>query len=211
MGVLRAAIMTDETEEILDFYRKYTADFSGSLLALPRYYHYPSMMITPERVIRFRHGVDLVVKFSLAMIGLRARGYHHSDLPSLRAEMLGSSLALVSGVAVRYAKGDREIERFGLRYMVRKVEGRWGIVLAGITEAPEIDEANGARAVPRRDGRVAEVQARDLLTVLRARGIGVPEAVSKRIQGLNDADRFERWLQKAAVASTLTEVLDEPS
>jgi hypothetical protein len=50
-----------------------------------------------------------------------------------------------------------------------------------------------------------------VLTVLRVRGIDVPEAARNRILAQKDPERLERWLEKAAVGSSVTEVIDEPS
>jgi hypothetical protein len=61
-----------------------------------------------------------------------------------------------------------------------------------------------------REGRV-EARAGDILTVLRVRGVAVPEAMRERILAQKDPERLERWLEKAAVATSLAEVLDEPS
>jgi hypothetical protein len=58
-------------------------------------------------------------------------------------------------------------------------------------------------------GRTEEA-ARALLMVLRARGVAVPDAVRERILAQKDPERLERWLEKAAVASSVAEVLDEP-
>jgi hypothetical protein len=62
----------------------------------------------------------------------------------------------------------------------------------------------------RAEGRTEEA-ARNLLTVLRARGIEVPDAVRERILSQKDPERLERWLEKAAVASAVAAVLDEPN
>ncbi len=59
-------------------------------------------------------------------------------------------------------------------------------------------------------GRVQEA-ARALLTVLRVRGIALQEAIRERIQAEKDPERLERWLEKAAVATSIAEVLDEAS
>jgi hypothetical protein len=59
-------------------------------------------------------------------------------------------------------------------------------------------------------GRTEEA-ARALLTVLRARGIPVPDAVRERILAQTDPERLERWLEKAAVAASVSSVLDEPN
>jgi hypothetical protein len=62
----------------------------------------------------------------------------------------------------------------------------------------------------RAEGR-AEEAARNLLTVLRVRGIGVPDAVRERILAQKDPERLERWLEKAAVAASVAAVIDEPN
>jgi hypothetical protein len=59
-------------------------------------------------------------------------------------------------------------------------------------------------------GRTEEA-ARAVLMVLRARGVAVPDAVRERILAQKDTERLERWLEKAAVASSVAEVLDEPN
>lgn len=66
----------------------------------------------------------------------------------------------------------------------------------------------------RNDGRTegrTEEAARALLTVLRVRGIAVPDAARERILAQKDPDLLERWLEKAAVAASITEVIDDPS
>ena len=62
----------------------------------------------------------------------------------------------------------------------------------------------------RAEGR-AETAARDVLTVLRARGLAVPDAARERILSQKDPERLERWLEKAAVAESVDAVIDEPN
>jgi hypothetical protein len=45
-----------------------------------------------------------------------------------------------------------------------------------------------------------EERARDILTVLRARGIVVPDTARDRILTQKDPERLERWLERASVA-----------
>ena len=73
-----------------------------------------------------------------------------------------------------------------------------------------------ARAEGRTEGRVegraegrAETQANAILTVLRVRGIAVPEAARKRILAQKDLHQLERWLEKAGVATSLGDVMGE--
>jgi hypothetical protein len=63
-----------------------------------------------------------------------------------------------------------------------------------------------AQELGRREG-----QARALLTALRVRGIPVPDAARERILAEKDSDRLERWVERAVVANSLADVLDDPS
>ncbi|HKV09635.1 MAG TPA: hypothetical protein VJ725_15940 [Thermoanaerobaculia bacterium] len=62
----------------------------------------------------------------------------------------------------------------------------------------------------RAEGRTEEA-AHLLLTMLRARGIAVPDAVRERILAQKDPERLERWFEKAAVANSIAVILDEPN
>jgi hypothetical protein len=57
----------------------------------------------------------------------------------------------------------------------------------------------------------AKARAHDVLTVLQARGIAVSDAARERVLAQKDLAWLKRWLAKAAVASSLAEVIDEPS
>ena len=65
-------------------------------------------------------------------------------------------------------------------------------------------------ALGRDEGR-AEEAARAVLTVLRVRGIPVPDAAREHILAEKDADRLERWHERAVLAASVDEVFDEPS
>jgi hypothetical protein len=64
------------------------------------------------------------------------------------------------------------------------------------------------RAEARAEAR-AETQANAVLTALRVRGIAVPEAARKRILAQRDLQRLERWHERAIVATSLGEVIDD--
>ncbi len=57
----------------------------------------------------------------------------------------------------------------------------------------------------------AEEAARNLLTVLRVRGIVIADVARERILAEKEPARLERWLEKAVVAASASEVMDEPS
>ncbi len=60
------------------------------------------------------------------------------------------------------------------------------------------------------EGRTEEA-VRNLLTVLRVRGIAVVEAARERILAERDPERLERWHERAILAASVSEVIDEPS
>lgn len=60
------------------------------------------------------------------------------------------------------------------------------------------------------EGEVA-AHSRAVLTVLRVRGIVVPDAAREHIVAEKNPERLERWLERAAVAASIDEVLGEPS
>ena len=66
----------------------------------------------------------------------------------------------------------------------------------------------------RRDGEIrgrAEEAARAVLTVLRVRRIAVPDAARERILAEKDPDRLQRWHERAILAASVAEVIDDPS
>jgi hypothetical protein len=65
-------------------------------------------------------------------------------------------------------------------------------------------------ALGRAEGE-AKGEARALLAALRVRGIPVPDAARERILAEQDLERLERWVERAIVAHSLAEVIDDPS
>jgi hypothetical protein len=55
----------------------------------------------------------------------------------------------------------------------------------------------------------AETQANAVLTVLRVRGIAVPDAARQRIVAEKDLEQLRRWHEKAILASSIAEVIDD--
>ena len=76
-------------------------------------------------------------------------------------------------------------------------------------EAREIGRNEGLNE-GRNEGR-AEEAALAVLTVLRVRGIAVPDTARERILAQKDLSLLERWHERAIVAVSLAEVLDEAS
>jgi hypothetical protein len=62
----------------------------------------------------------------------------------------------------------------------------------------------------RDEGRIEEA-ARAVFTALRVRGMTVADAARERILAEKDPERLERWHERAIVAASVSEVIDEPS
>jgi hypothetical protein len=73
------------------------------------------------------------------------------------------------------------------------------------------EEARDEGSREGRDEERTEEAAHALLTVLRVRGIAVPDVARERILAEKDPTRLERWTERATIAASIAEVLDEPS
>ena len=89
---------------------------------------------------------------------------------------------------------------------------------AYIAATMAIQNERGALALARREGRdegrtegETAANARAVLTALRIRGIAVTEAARERILAEKDPARLERWLERAILAASIADVIDEPS
>jgi hypothetical protein len=58
---------------------------------------------------------------------------------------------------------------------------------------------------------VVNARAQGVLTVFRVRGIAVSDAARDRILAEKDPARLERWLERAIVAASVAEAIDDPS
>jgi predicted transposase/invertase (TIGR01784 family) len=81
---------------------------------------------------------------------------------------------------------------------------------AYIAAGMAIQNERGALTFARREGG-NERAAAAVLTVLRVRGIAVPDTARERILAERDPRRLERWLEKAIVAASIGEVIDAPT
>ncbi|HWU88851.1 MAG TPA: hypothetical protein VN253_16410 [Kofleriaceae bacterium] len=57
--------------------------------------------------------------------------------------------------------------------------------------------------------QASATQARAVLTVLQARGVAVPDAIRDRILATTNVEQLKRWLEQAAVATSIGDVLDD--
>jgi hypothetical protein len=161
----------------------------------------PGFILTPP-VLR-RAAVPVVTdtaeaarRLELGMLSVMAHGETEQG-----TKIAGALLPVIAGL-------DEERSRFYFDLVVNSVNEATRRALEAMMKGYEYQSDFAKKYVAQ--GR-AEARARDVLTVLRVRGIAVPDAIRERILAEKDQERLERWLEGAAVASAVAEVIDEPS
>ena len=94
-------------------------------------------------------------------------------------------------------------QRAELRWQEGRAEGRNEGRLEGIQVGEERGRTEG-KEEGLRDGR-----ADALLTILRARGVGIPAELEQRIRGSVDGELLARWLVRAATATRVSDLDEE--
>lgn len=122
----------------------------------------------------------------------------------------GTTIAAAVLPAIRGLDDDRARMYYDLVYNSLNEAARRALETIMKGYEYQSDFAKKYVAEGRAEGR-AEGTAQALLTVLRARGMVVPDAIRERILAQKDPERLERWLEKATVASSITAVFDEPN
>jgi hypothetical protein len=120
------------------------------------FFHFPVMMISPERVAVIGNPVIGYVGFGKEMRKLKRRCFKGSEARSLKVQQLSDNMAIVTGVVVRYKQCKHEsqptiLECFNMNYTMRKVNGAWKIVVGVLTDTtcpitePNLSELHWSR------------------------------------------------------------------
>jgi hypothetical protein len=137
---------------------------------------------------------------AVALSALSALSYLDEDRQRFYADVVLAALGEAARRAVEEEMQSGKYEyrsEFAKRYFEQgRVEGE----AKGRAEG----EVKG-RAEGRTEGRT-EGEARAVLAVLGARGIAVDEELRQRVLRTNDLGRLERWLERAARASSAEDV-----
>lgn len=133
------------------------------------------------------------------------------DRSTVLVRIMAAGKGLAGAAADLAALPEDAIERTVAEDILLQLQQRLARRPSRTTEEEEFSVAMASTWKQARElGRI-EQRASDVLTVLRVRGIAVPDAVRERILAEKDAARLERWHERAIVAASLDSVLDEPS
>ena len=153
------------------------------------------------------HGDDLY------RVGLVVADELPRDRSTLLVRLMAAGPLLAKAIADLGALPEDAHERAVAEHIVVHLQQ---IIARKQDRTPEEEELimhhtwNEARALGRDEGR-AEARVRDVLAVLRVRGIAVPDVARERILAEKDPIRLERWLERAILAGSIAEVIDDPS
>jgi hypothetical protein len=118
---------TKKVEETISEYNEAFAKLQPSILG--PFYHYPSILITPETAVTINNGFKLWIVFTKIVADLKKQNYGRSETGPLKIKLLSNNLAVVSAVATRYTKDNQLLTSFGFTYTMRKVDERWKIIV----------------------------------------------------------------------------------
>jgi hypothetical protein len=131
--------MMDESTLIQKTFEEYAEAFQAlePKQILP-FFHYPVMLIAPDKVAVVRNPIMGYFGFKKVMKELKQRCFTRSYAESLQVQQLSENLAIVTGVVIRLKQcnGQQEmvLECFDLNYTLRKVKGHWKITVGVLTE-----------------------------------------------------------------------------
>jgi hypothetical protein len=135
------------TEVLADYYK---ASSTLEVQSVLPYFHEPSLLIGPQGVFAAPTNTDLVIAFAPVIESLRAREYGRSDLSLRSINVLSTTAAVVTGVAIRYKLNGEELEQVGVTYVLHRTDGRWKIAVLIIHDA-EMKSINAKLAPPKQE------------------------------------------------------------
>jgi len=127
--------MIDDSNNILDTFNQYAKTFESlNPLSVLSFYHYPAILISPDKVVTVKNWLEGSIVFAAVMVDLKLRGYAYSETESLSVDQLSDRLAIVKGIVTRRKEDRQELERFGLAYTMQKGNEGWKIVVGALYE-----------------------------------------------------------------------------
>jgi len=122
--------MKDETSKVLETFNEYGAAFTmlkpGAVL---HFYHYPSILISHDKSVVMKNGLEAWFTLKKIMGDLKREKYHRNEMRDLKVKFLSENLATITGAATRYRKDETVLLDFGLTYTMRKVNDHWKIII----------------------------------------------------------------------------------
>jgi hypothetical protein len=85
---------------------------------------------------------DVQTFYGATLRDLKERDYSHSKWQELHVKLLGTTVALASGVFTRCKTDGSELATLGATYLLRKSDGVWRILVITVHPASDVVPAN---------------------------------------------------------------------
>jgi hypothetical protein len=120
----------DETGSILASFKGYVEAFETlDPKQVEPFFYQPAMLITSAKVSIMHSAEEIRRVFWILFADLTLKDFKYSKIEAIRAEQVSENQAIVSGTATRYDVNHQVLDRFGLNYTLRKVNGHWRIIV----------------------------------------------------------------------------------
>ncbi len=124
------AAKSDTGPTVLNTFAEYlAANISLDADRVVKYYHEPLMYITAANVVTVTSQAEAVVFLKPSLAALKEAGYARTDFPQLHAKSLGTGLAIISCMGVRYRTDGTQMGSFGFTYLWRQVANEWKLAV----------------------------------------------------------------------------------
>lgn len=131
--------MANETNNVIDTITEYNKAFAELKPSrLGSFYHYPSILITPETAVSINNWLKLWIVFTKISLDLKKQNYGRSETSPLNVKFLAENLAVVSAVVTRYTKDNQPLNTFGFTYTLPKVGAQWKIIVGIIHDVDAV-------------------------------------------------------------------------
>ena len=121
-------------EAIVQMLDVYVNAYSRDANAIADLAAVPLVAFGAQRTFILNSREDVEKLYGNALSGLKARGYSHSKWADVYVRPLTPATALISAVAIRYTNNDAEMERIGITYFVRRVDGAWKLAVVSASD-----------------------------------------------------------------------------
>ena len=103
------------------------------------FFHLPAMLMTSALVAPMKTSDEVIGIFKTLMDKLKSDDFDRSEIiGNLLVTQVSDNQGIVTGVAKRFATGNKQIEHFGFTYTLRKVLDEWKIIVGVIHDPATI-------------------------------------------------------------------------
>jgi hypothetical protein len=117
----------------IESFRGYAAAFQKlDAREVARHFHIPALLIAPHAVFPLPDAGAVEKEYRRVLGDAAAKGYARTEFSPLLERHLAEDLAVITGNGAWHKASGEELQRFGITYTLRQLQGEWRIVVAAI-------------------------------------------------------------------------------